>query len=416
VAVRVILEELTAWTGFPGAGADRSRLHQKEVIVSRMQFCLTLFAAGLSVVFLCPGLTSSAQPVWEPAEEQSVVFNQSSGPPARRSAYSTTGLTLSRWRGPRISRAVVTGPAAGASSRGARMSLVSLTSTSSTVQTCEDGPDIVPANTSVNATNGSGPLAQQCSTALYNYGIDDYCSVGINNGIVKQFCSTSTNGNGPAGSPFGAYCSTNLGNQGGPVTCSVYGAALGPALNSCSAGVGPANVTPTCSTQTDSSGEMAGSYCSVVLDVGQAVGQCSTGGLSGNAGNNGNAFCSATTGQLAPGGPAQGNNCSVFNANGPGANSLNTCSTDGNGNCSVTNPNKLGGKITTDQCSVIATAGNANSHAQCTVTNGGAGGNGQCSAFSGNPPVAVPGQTQCSIISPVAPKFTPPVGGLCTVP
>ena len=198
MAVRVILKALTAWTGCPGAARIVEGCNHKEVIVSRVQFCLTLFAVGLSAMFLCPGLTSSAQPVWEPAEGRSIVFNQNSNPHPRRSAYPATSSTLSRWRGPRISRAVVTGPVGGESSRGARMSLVSLTNISSTLQTCEDGPDIVPANTSVNPSNGFGLLSQQCSTSLYKYGANDYCSVGDNNAIAKVFCSTSTNGNGPA--------------------------------------------------------------------------------------------------------------------------------------------------------------------------------------------------------------------------
>ena len=103
------------------------------------------------------------------------------------------------------------------------MSLVSLTNISSTLETCESPDFAVPANTSVNASNGAGPLAQQCSAALYRYAAGDYCSVGNNNNVAKVFCSTSA-------APTGAYCSTNVGNLSGPVTCSVYGAAFGVAL------------------------------------------------------------------------------------------------------------------------------------------------------------------------------------------
>ncbi len=384
--------------------------------MNRIQFSVSLLAAGFCLAFLSASSTCSTEPSWNPAEVRSVVSTQNTNPPVRRSVFPATSSTLSRWREPRISRAVGTNRPGTVEPRGARISLVSFTATSSTLQSCDDGPDIYypPSWTSVNPSNGTGPMAQQCSTSYYIYGINDYCSVGSSGSGKPVWCSTNTN------TAHGAYCSTNVGNVTGPSQCSVYGLAGQSSNQSCSAGGSPPGVAPICSTQTDGSGNNTASICSVVgpNPLGGGVnGQCSAGSLSGNAGN-AQAFCSATTGQLAPGGPNQSNNCSVVNAPGGvnGSNGPNSCSTDGNGFCSVSNPQKLAGQITTDLCSVVATGQNVNSDSQCTIFQNGAG-TGLCSAFSGNPPVAVVGQAQCSVYQPGNnPPFQgPDVNGHCIV-
>ncbi len=126
--------------------------------MNRIQFCLSLLAAGFCLAFLSASSTCSTEPSWNPAEVRSVVSTQSTNPPVRRSVYPATSSTLSRWQGPRISRAVGTNRSGTTEPRGARISLVSLTPTSSTLQSCEDGPDIYypPSWTSVNSSNGSG--------------------------------------------------------------------------------------------------------------------------------------------------------------------------------------------------------------------------------------------------------------------
>ena len=171
--------------------------------MSRAQFCLGLFTAGLCLAFLCPGLTSPAQPVWEQAEERSGVLNQKASPPAGRIVSPATSQTLSRWRG-RGFRGQLSGiPPRRSAPGGARTSLVSLTSTSSVLDTCGGDPDIEPMVISVTPAGINGPNPQLCSTAANTpYSANSNCSVGT---IATQKASSAR----PAGQQ--AYCSTNVG-------------------------------------------------------------------------------------------------------------------------------------------------------------------------------------------------------------
>ena len=155
-----ICESIDGLDWRPGPEKHCCRSHEKEIIVSRANLWLGLLTAGLCLAFLCPGLTSSAQPVWEQAEERSGVLNKKASPPAGRIVSPATSPTLSRWRGPRISRAVVRNSAGRSAPGGARTSLVSLTSTSSVLDTCGGDPDIEPMVISVTPAGINGPNYQ----------------------------------------------------------------------------------------------------------------------------------------------------------------------------------------------------------------------------------------------------------------
>ena len=233
MAVWLILKAFPARIRCPRPETPRCGSHPKEMIVNRANFCLILFSAGLCLALLCPGLASHARPAWDPAEERSGALNKKAVQIAGRTIHPATSQTLSRWKGPRIARAVVRSSAARSTPGGARTNLVSLTSTSSVLDACSGDPDIEAQVISVTPAGMNGANYRACSTTIKApYSANSNCSVGTNPGLKDQFCSTSA-----VPGAMATYCSTNAGGAPGypgPGSCSVT--TTNQANSACSAG------------------------------------------------------------------------------------------------------------------------------------------------------------------------------------
>ena len=252
--------------------------------MNRLQFGLTLFAAGFCLAFQASSLTTQREPVWDPQEAQSSLFTQQANAPVPRDLCVDTRTTVSRWQRSRPTRLVDEIPSTTREPRGARVSLVSFAAMSSTYQDCA-GPDNNVA-VSIQAVGGNN---QKCSTAgAGNYPNGSTCSVtAANNGGTTLQCSTV------AGQ---TYCSTNVSNGAGPSTCSTSGAAgPQPSENACSTANGG-----TCSTQANTNQQNGNTTynCSAGLAPGSTQTTCSSNTSGGVGGGDNAGFCSATAGNI----------------------------------------------------------------------------------------------------------------------
>jgi hypothetical protein len=57
-------------------------LHHEEAMMNRLQFGLTLFAAGFGLAFAGSSLTTEQEPAWDRSEAQSPLFAQYASEPA----------------------------------------------------------------------------------------------------------------------------------------------------------------------------------------------------------------------------------------------------------------------------------------------------------------------------------------------
>jgi hypothetical protein len=321
--------------------------------VNRMHFFALTLATGFCFALLAPGLSRQSELGWDSRESKSDIFDKRTSPATMRPAFLNIFPTLSEWERPRVSHAAWTRRTAQTQPNGARLSLTSLTLISSTLQTCQGGPDIVADVTSVlgdatinskscssNAVNT--PAGGSCSVNTTSNTMDRYqCSTDLPNGQEAAYCSTGPNGTNMGNGP--GTCSTQGGstnqNGNGSVVCST-------AFTGCSTnGDGPANNAMACST-------LAGQHqaCSTGNGVGTSFCTATQGAVKSNY------YCSVQVGTDNPG--DFGNKCSsivtVTQQNDQKANQT----------CSVTPPKGGGAAQSTDFCSV--TENNA-PDAQCTT-------------------------------------------------
>jgi hypothetical protein len=365
--------------------------------MNRLQFGLTLFAAGFCLAFVGSRLINEQKPPWDAREDGSVLLNQQANLPAPRDFHVDTKPTLSKWQRPRITHAVGKSSFAAGQPRGVKISLVSLFEPVSTFTNPVESPDADPLNNCTFSSVTSGGANNSCSTSAGAAATS--CSVnGTNGGQSTASCST-TSGSG------GTYCSANAGGNANLTACSSFGAG-GAKGNACSAGSAPiVGGTPqpvTCSISASQNPGAGATNCSAGLTAGSTNTTCSSSSASGAAA------------------PSSSGSCSASNAD-PNGNQNNhatgSCSVafDGQGNsCSTTQ-----GSGST--CSVISTGpGNMTCSIQSTFTQA------KCTAnypqFGTNPggascsaqPVSAGG---CSVINPNG-SVTAPTGntGFCAPP
>jgi hypothetical protein len=334
--------------------------------MNRMQFSLTLFAAGLYLAFLGSKPTLAQETGWDPREDKSVLFNQQAGPPTKRSVSLDMEPTLKKWARSGFHASVQHAIFKTGFVRGVRTSLLF--------------PD-----------NSSTGLAD-CFVSVQTGGNDfNHCST--TNGQASSSCSVS--GSNPAGN-----CSVN-GVLAPPTYCSA-GAEGSPTNNyptNCSAmnntNASKCSITATdidCSTQSGQGGS-GGTTCSTTGGSGQS---CSTGTLAGPTGGNLTQTdeCSALQNGAGVAGQT-GNFCSVSGSGAQG--SSNVCSADGThgGFCSADTSNAA------DFCSVMQNQNNV----QCTVINN--NGAGSCSCRNNTK-----GNGNCSVQG-VNNSTNPYKGGMC---
>lgn len=341
-----------------------------------------LVTGGVCLALIGHGNLVGDRSDWDRREAASEVLDQKASLYGRRPASTGISETVSRWGRPKLVRAVARLGDAPLQPSGARISLVSFSNVSSTLSSCDGGPDIVPAYISVNAIP---TLNSQCSSKGAGAGLT--CSVDT---IQNSSCSA----NGP---PNSSYCSTGT-NSGwiGNFNCSVILASN----SQCSAQVGSGD---SCSTQSDQMNR--GGWCSVNGGANpvQTGSSCSTGSLSGAPSSNAtNDTCSALPTNSA-GNASNATTCSIAHITTPGATGQSaTCSTDGqtSSTCSVSSSSA------NDFCSVDNTGGGGHG-GTCTVINPG-NIRAFCSVLANN----VAGH--CSIFND--PGFSGPVNGICNLP
>ena len=332
----------------------------------RVQVFSSFLAAGVCFALLAPGSRSQSEPTWDFRESKSDLFDQHTKPSASRAVYASTARTQSKWQGTRIYRAAGKSRSVSGQPMGAVLSLVSFNRISSTLTTCQNGPDNNQPPVFVSVKMG-GADTLSCSTSAGQEA--PYCSVEDSSaqgscstlGAGQTYCST-----GPSGAPGGSIIT--------PTQCSVI---TDTSLSSCSTFA----TSSTCSTQAGQGGA-GDTYCSVLNSQG---GSCSTGSLAGQGNNNPmtglGSTCSATS-TLEPENGQGGNFCSVT---GSGTAKLpNVCSADSvnskNSFCSVSSINS------SDFCSVMK----GQTNVSCTVLGNGNNGS-TCSCKFQDP------QVQCSV-------------------
>lgn len=203
----------------PGVNADLLNSHHEEITMNRIQYALTSFVAGLCVSVLGFSPTLGQEPVWNPIEAKSRLFNQQASPPAGKDAYPDTSRTVSKWQPPRISRALGNARPGQGEARGVRLTLVSFTNTSTLAACDAQQPPIVPVFTSV--LGDTTMKYQTCSTNKVASPADSTCSVNTSANTQERYmCSTIAQ-------PDIAYCSTGPNGtsdgSNGPSTCSTQG-------------------------------------------------------------------------------------------------------------------------------------------------------------------------------------------------
>lgn len=330
----------------------------------RFHVFASFLAAGTCLTLFAPGLCWQREPGWDARESSSTLFAQETRADGR-AAFMSTSRTVAEWERPRSLRAVGIRATDSKSRTGARLSLVSYRTVSSTLTTCDPGPDIAPLD-SVTTSGGTTGTCSATKTPAYLY--TDSCSVQTATTMPKPTCSTNT---------VYAYCSTNVNNAVGPGTCSASGLATGGGVNYCSAASGTAATTAKCSTQANFNQQNGNtSYnCSVGVTAPSTKSRCSVGSYaSSNPTSPSVNQCSAFTGNL--NGGTQTNQCSVILDGGAANGASNLCSTDGSDNNNCSTFGMQGAGLTSDFCSVVS---NAFTNAQCTVFPP-ATGTGTCSA------------------------------------
>ncbi len=340
----------------------------------RLHVCSASLSAGICVALLVPGLQSGR--CWDSRESKSALFHPGTSPYPKTGACVSTAQTLSKWERPHAAHAPGKALTAQLQPTGARLSLVSLRSTTSVLEACGAGPDYaVPAATSVtgpppntaNCSSFAGPPPNalgQCSVQFANPNPPP-----VNTPNCSSTGSVANGGNGPCSAGSGS--PVNIGNGNNTTFCSA------------TQGVAGAGNATSC-TAADSAG--MGSQCSAFQGPGNVGSYCSVGNTGGNS------TCSTGV-TAAPNG--LGGTCSTFQSGAtPKGNPAAQCSvkTDSQGsNCSCTVAGQscsVGSNNAGDFCSVQADPNNFN---QCTTLAGQAAA-GTCSVIP--PSTAAP--TQCS--------------------
>jgi len=370
------------WVCQPRLSYSSLELFPRERTMIRTHVFATFVAGGVCFALLGQWNLVDDQPGWDPREARSEMLDQKASLHVRRATHTDTSATVSRWEPPKFVRAVTRVADAHLRPNGARISLTSFRSLSSTLYTCDDGPDVTPPFVSVNTnppvtystcSSKAGGAATECSVKQIAGG-----SCSAQGGANSQYCSTGTNGGG-----------------GSNNSCSVVLASN----SQCSAQIGSGE---SCSTQSD---QMNGSgTCSVggKANPVQTGSSCSTGNLSGAPSSSStNDTCSAI--QSTANAVAPGTTCSIVNIGASGGNQRATCSVDGatSSSCSVNSQSN------NDFCSVDNT--NTFGHGgTCTVIKPVAGSTASCSIIAGS------AAGHCSIANSNG-TFTGPVNGQCVL-
>jgi hypothetical protein len=342
----------------------------------RLHTCSAAFTTALCIALLVPAAQSG--PRWDSRESASDLFYNGTSSRAKAMPYMRTAATLSKWARPGAARALGKSLTRELLPTGAHLSLVSLKSTSSVLEACGAGQDVVVAPPATSVV-GAPPNTANCSSfAGPPANANGQCSVQFKDGTPKNQpnCSSTgnvdTGGNGPCSAGSGSPTNPNNGNN--TTFCSATQGVLG------------AGASTSCTAANSAGAGAAGAQCSAFQGPANAGSFCSVGNTGGNS------TCSTGV-EAAPGG--LGGTCSTLNGGAAGDPPLKaTCSvkTGSQGSscsCTVAGQNcSVGTNNAGDFCSVQADPNNFN---QCT-TLAGQNGAGVCSVI----PPSTAGAKQCS--------------------